>query len=715
MKNLIFIIYLLSITKVGISQNYWSKTYDPFGHEADDIRNLVIEDDVIYASSRGSCLKDSVPVCAKIVKFNLAGDYLDGYVNLLYETGYGLESDNDWLYVEGGNEPYNDRIFINRTSKDFVQNESIEASIDSSRSLVNQSCISTDQYLISFAAYDDTTIIHDNGKNQVNGVQIWVNKETFKVDTFIHFLPTTWFRSIYDMVYDGYKMIYSIGADPQLNENGVPVTYLKIAKQNLRGDIVDEFTYPVSLNPLSNYVSSLTIVGGNLIFRGAVDDPYREPNIICIDTLGNKIWEYDYNSYRAMKPTKIFSVNKDQLLILGETKSVGLKWAKVPFITCLDGRTGKLLWERVYEVDKGQDPIFEGYAKFTELFDLEQLENGDIYAAGYVENNYDDPISGIRHDKDLWLMKLDSMGCLTPNCGYVQSIQNGVVIPDTCKWLEDGAEWFYSPWSIDFQDRLAKIEIIGDTLIGNRLCSILGMYKEDDFVENSELIVFYERENEKVYFNENDTFKLMYDFSLSVLPGDTVEYYLPQKYMYYDISSSGGDFLPSDNPYKYRNIGQGWVTSQNGNQLRIVNTEPIPNEDGECFVMGRIIDGVGSGFGITGASCIQLPSGREAFFRCFKSASLEYSEINGECVISSTQEILSSDRVSIFPNPTENTIQIESDVKFYGIKIYDLSGRCIQTIDYKNKINIGLVPNGLYILELIGNEGVFRSKIVKGN
>lgn len=208
MRNYIFIICLTSISMVGFSQDYWSKTYDPFDHEAEDVRNILIEDSIIYASSRGSCRKDSVAECAKLVKFNLKGDYLDGFENPLFETGYGFESDDDWLYVDGGNEPYNDKIFVSRTSKDFAQNEIVEVSIDSSILLVNQSSASTDQYIISYGTYDDTTLIHDNGKNQVNGVQVWVNKETFTVDTIIHLYPTRWFRSIYDMLYDGKNHVY---------------------------------------------------------------------------------------------------------------------------------------------------------------------------------------------------------------------------------------------------------------------------------------------------------------------------------------------------------------------------------------------------------------------------------------------------------------------------------------------------------------------------
>ncbi len=56
------------------------------------------------------------------------------------------------------------------------------------------------------------------------------------------------------------------------------------------------------------------------------------------------------------------------------------------------------------------------------------------------------------------------------------------------------------------------------------------------FVEGSDLITFYEFENEKVYFYEDDEFKMMYGFSWSVLPGDTVEYYLPQNMALYDIA-----------------------------------------------------------------------------------------------------------------------------------------------------------------------------------
>lgn len=719
MKRQIFLLgFMMSFSIAGFSQDYWTKTYDPFEHKLEDIRNIIIEDSIIYASCRGLCSDYIFDLCFKASKFDIDGIFLDGFENTTFATGYGMEKDEDWLYVDGGNEPTNTEIIVSRISKDFLIQDNLSTSVPNTFSFLNRSNISTDSHIISYGSYKDSSIIHSNDKHQVNGVQVWVNKASFEVDTIVHFLPTRWFRVIHSMIYDGQGYIYSIGGDSQLNNLGIERPYLKITKQNMEGDIVHEFTYPVDLESESNYYSSLTMVGDNLVFRAGLDHEYNNaPSIVCVDTLGNKLWEHEYKEriWRGMKPHKVITGIDNRVLVLGLTEIIRFGWADVAFITCLNGITGEVLWERVYEVDKGQDPIFTGYAKFARLFDLEQTDNGDIYAAGYVDNIYDDPDLGLRHDKDLWLMKLDSMGCLTPNCGYVQSIQNGVVVPDTCKWLEDDAEWFYTPWSIDFQDRLAKIEIIGDTLIGNRLCSILGLFEEDEYVEHSDLIVFYERENEKVYFNEDDMFKLMYDFSPSVLPGDTVEYYLPQKFQHYDISSSGGDFLPSDQPYKYRNIGQEWVTLPNGEQLRIVNTQSIPNENGECFPMGRIIDGVGSDVGLLGRSCNQLPSGKEAFFRCFRSNSLEYTEVDGACTITSAHEIVGDNQVDVFPNPTSNEIHIETDVEFQQLKVYDITGRCIRKDVYNPTTEIGSLLNGTYILELIGDDKIFRTAIIKGD
>jgi len=95
---------------------------------------------------------------------------------------------------------------------------------------------------------------------------------------------------------------------------------------------------------------------------------------------------------------------------------------------------------------------------------------------------------------------------------------------DTCQWLKTNAEWCYSQWSLNPNQDLAQIDVVGDTLIDNRLCSILGLSDEGVFVEETRLICFYDVDATQVFFYEQDEFKILYDFSPSLMIGDTVTF-----------------------------------------------------------------------------------------------------------------------------------------------------------------------------------------------
>ena len=682
--------------------------------------NIRIEENVIYASCRGTCFKDTVNQCFKIVKFDLEGNLLEGYEDKRFETGFGLEADNDWLYVDGGDEPYNTKMTLNRISKDYTYNELIHGAVDEAFFFANASCISNDGYIVVYGSYRDSTIIHTNGNHQVNGMQMWVNKETFQIDTIITLLPTRWFRNVEDMFVDGEGNFYSIQIDRQLNINSIERPYFRISKQDAQGNFISDFTYPVTIDPSSNYFSSIIMIDDQLIFRSGADDDYGLPTVVSMDTLGNKNWEYIFKeqAIRQITPLRLFRGNNNNIFVIGLTQSNRHKWADVAMITNIDATTGELLWERTYEVDKGQDLIFPGFAKFANLHDLHQMENGDIYVAGYVDNMYEDPIVGLRHDKDLWLMKLDSTGCMAPNCGNIQSIQNGIVQNDSCKWLVDDAKWFFLPWSIGGpSSELVEMEVVGDTLIGDRVCAILGVYRQNEFLAGSEITVFYEEENEKVYLVEEEEFKLLFDFSPSFFLGDTISIYLPaDKLTFYDTSSGGGEFEPADGPLRYRNIGHEFIVLPNTvEQLRVVNTELVELSDtGEnCFVMGDVIDGIGSIYGLLGQSCLQLPSGTEGFFRCFQSATLNYTAVEEGCLLTSVDEIAERE-VRIYPNPTTGQISIDTDHDFSCIKIFDVAGRSLLDRNFTNEVELETFVSGMYLIELQGKDGmIYRKKIIK--
>ena len=287
------------------------------------------------------------------------------------------------------------------------------------------------------------------------------------------------------------------------------------------------------------------------------------------------------------------------------------------------------------------------------------------------------------------------------------------VMTDSCKWLVDDAKWFYTPHAaFGPQDELVKIEVIGDTLIGDRVCSILGVFRQNEFLEGSEITVFYEKENEKVYLVKEEEFKLLFDFSFSFFLGDTISYHLPNNFEKYDISSSSGDFIPTNEPLKHRNAGHDWVVLPSGEQLRIVNTEHVETSEENCFVMSNVIDGIGSVKGLMGEGCLQLTIGFDGFFRCFQSNTLNYTAVSDGCLLTSVDEILESE-INIYPNPTTGQLNIETERRFSEIKIFDVTGKLLLDQNFSNQIDLGGFVPGLYLVELRDEDGIYRKKIIK--
>ena len=287
------------------------------------------------------------------------------------------------------------------------------------------------------------------------------------------------------------------------------------------------------------------------------------------------------------------------------------------------------------------------------------------------------------------------------------------VMTDSCKWLVDDAKWFYTPHAaFGPQDELVKIEVVGDTLIGDRVCSIVGAYRQNQFLPGSDLTVFYEEENEKVYFFEEDEFKPLFDFSTSFFLGDTISYYIPENLEYYDISSSSGEFVTTGDPIKHRNVGEELVELPNGEELRIVSTEIVEATEENCFVMSSIIDGIGSMRGLMGESCLQLTIGVDGFFRCFQSNTLNYTAVSDGCLLTSVDEITENE-VSIYPNPTNDQLNIETERRFSEIKVFDVAGKLLLDQNFSNQINLGGFVAGLYLVELRDKDGIYRKKIIK--
>lgn len=78
-------------------------------------------------------------------------------------------------------------------------------------------------------------------------------------------------------------------------------------------------------------------------------------------------------------------------------------------------------------------------------------------------------------------------------------------------------------------------------------------------------------------------------------------------------------------------------------------------------------------------------------------------------------EFETENKLALYPNPTSDYLHIKSDFKILEIKISDLNGRLINTVDFTdNTLYLGHLESGMYLVKIIDANGVMTTeKIMK--
>lgn len=76
-------------------------------------------------------------------------------------------------------------------------------------------------------------------------------------------------------------------------------------------------------------------------------------------------------------------------------------------------------------------------------------------------------------------------------------------------------------------------------------------------------------------------------------------------------------------------------------------------------------------------------------------------------------QIFDEEKVVVFPNPFNNQLSVSSDKMIKSIRLCDLSGKCILTVNNMNSINTQSINPGIYILRIETNESVSFVKVLK--
>ncbi len=274
----------------------------------------------------------------------------------------------------------------------------------------------------------------------------------------------------------------------------------------------------------------------------------------------------------------------------------------------------------------------------------------------------------------------------------------------------------------DCRKKIDITEVVGDTLIGNRLCRKVGVTTDGLYLSESEIIL-YSKDGRLEFFEDNQ-WKLLYDFTAAV--GDTVTYYVSKKYHYYAeiaVPIEYQQYIIDSMPYQLIIKKIDTIYADNNIPLRRFHTERIWNY--VSHFMGQIIEGVGSKEKLFGNNInISLPDCNPfeegVGLKCYSDDDVSIKFVKSNCdMLSSTNETIISN-VTLFPNPVQDIllVTIGEYIPERGyIELYYISGQQVhkQRAYYgHNNVDMSGLAEGTYILRFMdGSKMVKEEKVVK--
>jgi len=153
------------------------------------------------------------------------------------------------------------------------------------------------------------------------------------------------------------------------------------------------------------------------------------------------------------------------------------------------------------------------------------------------------------------------------------------------------------------------------------------------------------------------------------------------------------------------------LTGEYRKRIRLVSTnDPDPNQPWYGFK--DWIQGIGSTTSLTRyyRSCYtDYPFDLLCFY---KDDNLEYSNPNNQtCFITPITDITQDEEVFIFPNPSNNTIEIKTDATFLNVNIHNFNGQLILKSS-ESIISIEHLGPGLYLTRIKTKSGTTTRKLI---
>lgn len=294
------------------------------------------------------------------------------------------------------------------------------------------------------------------------------------------------------------------------------------------------------------------------------------------------------------------------------------------------------------------------------------------------------------------------------------------ILTDTTD-MDQSTTWYTSSYSggmtadRDCELQIDFTKVVRDTVIGDRLARVIALYRGGTYMPESEIVLF--SKSGKMYFHEDDTWKLLYDFTANV--GDTVTYYISKKYHYHSmLGNTYEQYIMDQNPFQLIVEKIDTIFTTSGKPIKRFFTQNATEQ--ESHLMGTIVDNVGSvsklfgrnGF-ITPPECYKNFPG----FRCYSDDDVSINFVDEECDKLVSVADLELSGISIYPNPGMTVLNIKKDNdKDFLFTITNVAGQILTSGQVDNQLEISTVDwkSGMYFINISDRHGNrFLKKWVK--
>lgn len=280
--------------------------------------------------------------------------------------------------------------------------------------------------------------------------------------------------------------------------------------------------------------------------------------------------------------------------------------------------------------------------------------------------------------------------------------------------MDQSTTWYTSSYSggmtadRDCELQIDFTKVVRDTLISDRVARVIGVYRGGTYMPESEIVIY--SKNGKMYFHEDDTWKLLYDFTADV--GDTVTYHISRKYPYFSmlfIPCCYEQYIIDQNPFQLVIEKIDTVFTISGKPLKRFLTKNRYNMDSHS--MWRIVEKVGSLAKLFGSNGNIIPP--ECYknfptFRCYSDDDVSINFVGGECDKLVSVEDLELSGITIYPNPGMAVLNIKKDnEKDFLYTITNVAGQILTSGQVDNQLEISTVDwtSGLYFINITDSQG----------